>query len=443
MKLVALTIAVTFFSSATAGAWTEKPLLVFNGIRTGGIPTESLIFDSTGNLYGAASVGGDMNCLPGTGCGLVFKLTPDSNGGWQESILYEFKGGMDGSVPGEYSSLVFDGNGNLYGTTFTGGGSTACDNGISGCGTVYELTPTVSGPWKETILYRFSGGTGGYGPGGGLVFDQQGSLYGTTEFGGGSKHCGEAGCGIIFELTPETGGRWAIHPLHAFNGSPDGCGNCDGSGPQGPLVFDAAGNLYGTTPVGGDNNNGTVYELTPLSGGGWKYEVIYRFVGSTTEGARPYGGVIVDSQGNLYGTALVGGAGTSCIDTPGCGAVFELSPNAGGWTQTILYSFTGGTDGDNPAFPLVWDAAGNLYGSAEGVEPGNCPPSCGTIFKLTPSRSGSWTEAVLFSFNDTDGSLPQGLILDSKGDIYGASVYGGETSMCSGDGCGLVFELTQ
>lgn len=337
---------------------------------------------------------------------------------------------------------MFDGNGNLYGTTTTGGGSAACDNGISGCGTVFELTPTASGPWKETILYRFAGRTGGYSPQGGLVFDQQGNLYGTTELGGGSKHCGEVGCGVIFELTPETGGTWAIHPLHAFNGSSNGCASCDGTDPVGPLVFDAAGNLYGTTPGGGDNNNGTVYELTPLAGGGWKYEVIYRFLVSSTEGAIPFGGVIVDGQGNLYGAALAGGAATSCIDTTGCGAVFELSPSAGVWTQTVLYSFMGGTDGENPAFPLVSDAAGNLYGSTAGTSPTNCPPFCGTVFKLTPSSSGSWTETVLISFDETDGFVSQGLILDSEGAIYGTSGLGGDVPVCTGYGCGLVFELT-
>jgi uncharacterized repeat protein (TIGR03803 family) len=444
MKLLCLALAiVTLAPNVRAGTWTEKPLLVFNGNGAGGVPTEGLIFDSAGSLYGATSEGGDLNCLPGTGCGVVFKLTPDSNGGWQESVLHEFKGGTDGSVPGDYTSLAFDGDGNLYGTTSTGGGSKVCDNGISGCGTVYELTPTASGPWKETILYRFAGGTGGYGPEGGLVIDQQGNLYGTTGMGGGSKHCGELGCGIIFELTPGVDGAWTIHPLHAFNGSPNGCGNCDGGYPEGPLVLDAAGNLYGATSGGGNNNNGTVYELMPLAGGGWKYEVIYRFSGSTTEGANPYGGVIVDGQGNLYGTALTGGGWTSCNDTPGCGAVFELSPNSGGWTQTLLYSFMGGTDGQNPAFPLASDAAGNLYGSTEGSEPIDCPPSCGTVFKLSPSGSGSWTETVLVSFDETDGFLSQGLILDSKGDIYGALAFGGNVPLCDGYGCGLIFELTQ
>ena len=427
--------------SAAAASWQEKLLLVFNGTNGGAIPTSSLIFDSAGNLYGMASYGGDMNCLPGTGCGVVFKLTPDSAGGWKESILYAFKGGRDGSNPGEYSGLVFDGNGNLYGTTSTGGGSAACDNGISGCGTVFKLTPTASGPWKETILYRFAGGNGGALPGGGPIFDRQGNLYGTTELGGGSKHCGLAGCGVIFELSPTPTGPWTIHTLHAFNGSPSGCGNCDGGAPTGPLVFDSVGSLYGTTTNGGNNNNGTAFELMPVAGGGWKYSLIYRFFPSSTSGSFPFGGVVVDSQNNLYGTTLEGGAGT-CNDSTGCGTVFELTANSGVWTQTVLHSFLGGTEGQNPSFPLILDAAGNLYGSNYGSEPVVCPPSCGTVFELSPSLSGNWTETTLFSFNNIDGTISGALIFDPEGNLYGTAGRGGPPTACQNDTCGLVFELT-
>jgi uncharacterized repeat protein (TIGR03803 family) len=427
-----------------ASTWKERALLGFNNLN-GATPTGALIFGANGNLYGTTSYGGDLTCAQGIGCGVVFELTATSNGGWKETILYRFKGGNDGSIPDEYATLIFDDQGNLYGTTSAGGGSTACDyGGFSGCGTVFELTPTSSGPWKEKILYRFNGGNGSL-PQGGLVFDQQGNLYGTTSVGGGSQNCGVGvGCGVVFEVANNGNGTWNGRALHIFNGAPKGCQNCDGDVPLGTLALDIAGNLYGTSTSGGINNQGTVFELSPTVASGWKYRTIYSFQG-VPDGAEPFAGVTLDQQGNLYGTTVNGGTGTVC--PPDCGTVFELSPSAGNWTETTLYNFLGGADGAEPLFPLLFDAVGNIYGSTTfgGANP-NCtinlgPGGCGTAFELTPSASGIWTETLLFLFNETDAG-PQNLIFDSQGNLYGTSVFGGRAG-CSIGNCGIVFELFQ
>lgn len=441
---------ITVFALATlsphgmASTWKEKALFGFNDTN-GAEPSGALIFGADGNLYGTASYGGDLNCAQGIGCGVVFELTPTSNGGWKGTVLYRFKGGNDGSIPGEYASLIFDAEGNLYGTTSAGGGSTACDfGGFSGCGTVFELSPKGAGLWKEKILYRFDGGNGSL-PEGGLVLDQQGNLYGTTSVGGGSQNCGVGiGCGVAFEVARSNNGTWSGRALHIFNGAPKGCRSCDGGVPQDTLAFDTAGNLYGTSAIGGINDQGTVFELSPTTTSGWKYRTIYSFQGGLN-GAEPFAGVTLDQQGNLYGTTVNGGTGTVC--PPDCGTVFELIPNAGNWTETTLYSFRGGADGAVPLFPLLFDGVGNIYSSTTyGGTNSNCtinigPGGCGTAFELTPSVSGIWTETVLSVFNNTDAG-PQNLIFDSQGNLYGTSVFGGRAG-CTVGYCGIVFELFQ
>jgi uncharacterized repeat protein (TIGR03803 family) len=326
----------------------------------------------------------------------------------QERVLHSFNlNGADGYYPS--AGLIFDAAGNLYGTTRVGTDS---------YGTVFELTPAAGGGWTETVLHNFGYGTDGATPYAGLIFDAAGNLYGTTQYGG------TYGVGTVFELTPAAGGGWTETVLHNFgNGA-------DGSTPFAGLIFDAAGNLYGTTYQGGTYLYGTVFELTPAGGGSWTEKVLHNF-GNGTDGAAPYAGLIFDAAGNLYGTTYQGGTYSSS------GTVFELTPAAGGgWTETVLHNFNyNGTDGNYPYAGLIFDAAGNLYGTT--YQGGTY--FYGTVFELTPTAGGGWTEKVLYSFNNNgaDGYYPQaGLILDAAGNLYGTTSYGGTYSY------GTVFELT-
>jgi uncharacterized repeat protein (TIGR03803 family) len=345
----------------------------------------------------------------------------------QEKVLHNFSNnGKDGSAP--QAGLVFDAAGNLYGTTSQGGG------GVCGeyCGTVFELTPKTGGGWTERVLHIFNI-TDGQGPGGGLTFDGAGNLYGTTGVGGAY------GVGTVFELSHMADGRWAEGVLHSFNSN-----GKDGVAPAGGLIFDASGNLYGTTVNGGTHGNaGTVFELSPKAGGGWTERILHSFGSNSVDGGAPAAGVILDAGGNLYGTTQAGGISNS-------GTVFELSPAAGGgWKEKILHYFDSGVnDGRNPyGNGLILDAAGNLYGTTmEGGASGE-----GTVFQLSPNAGGGWTETLLHSFNNdngTDGYYPSGgLIFDAAGNLYGMSYYGGPGSCTQNGGgsivgCGTVFKLT-
>jgi len=244
--------------------------------------------------------------------------------------------------------------------------------------------------------------------------------------------------GTVFELSPSAGGGWSETVLHSFD--PDGS---DGLFPQSGLIFDAAGNLYGTTIGGGTYDYGTVFELSPTPGGGWTERVLYSF-GNGTDGAYPfYAGVIFDAGGNLYGTTSSGGT-YNCQGNGGCGTVFKLSPTVGGaWTETVLYNFGNGTDGYSPWAGLILDAAGNLYGTtAFGGTNNDCINfqyhGCGTVFELSPTAGGGWTETVLHNFGYTDGAIPiAALIFDAAGNLYGTTEGGGSYT-----NDGTVFELS-
>jgi uncharacterized repeat protein (TIGR03803 family) len=237
-----------------------------------------------------------------------------------------------------------------------------------GCGTVFELSPVAGGGWTETLLHVFSDSQDGLNPSSGLVFDAHGNLYGTT-LGDGSEGCQGTDCGTVFELSPEPNGAWTETVLYSFKGRPDG------QGPVGPVVFDVSGNLYATTNTGGPNDYGTVFELSPPSfpGGDWTESVLYDFcqVGGLQEcsdGASPSAGVVLDSFGNLYGTAAIGGRARFW------GLAYELSPNSGGtWTETVLYEFNQ-KNGGTPEAGLSFDAFGNLYGTLEygGLKAAHC-----------------------------------------------------------------------
>jgi uncharacterized repeat protein (TIGR03803 family) len=271
--------------------WTERVLHNFPAYPgDGGRPgSGDLVFDQARNLYGTTILGGSA------GLGAVYKLTPSG----EESVLYSFAGGNDGSTP--WSGVIFDGSGNLYGTTTEGG-----EGCLAGCGTVYKMTPSGSG-WTETPIYRFTGGSDGAAPYGGLIFDQFGNLYGTT-ISGGIRGDG----GTVFELTPNSDGSWSFSLLYSFTGN---------GGPNGSLTMDAARNLYGLTAENdcpGCSTYGDVFELTP-SGGGWTYINLHPFLGGYDDGVQPYGSVVLDASGNIYGTAYGWGQ-------YGYGIVWEITP---------------------------------------------------------------------------------------------------------------------
>jgi uncharacterized repeat protein (TIGR03803 family) len=356
--------------------------------------------DESGNLYGAAGGGGPNNAW-----GTVFQLAPSRAGKWNYNLLHDFSDWhQDGGSPN--GGLAFDQAGNLYGTA--GGGGTNDE------GTIFELTPG-SGGWGLSVLYDFGTRSGdGSSPRSGLAMDDFGDLYGI------------AGA-VLFQLVPGPSG-WTENTLYTF--CPPPCSS--GSVPWAAPILDKHRNLYGTTEQGGYSNCGVVYELKHISGGDWKEHVLYRFrCGS--DGADPSGSLIFDSSGNLYGTAASG-----CIGQGGCSAVFKLTPKpGGGWTESVLHKFVVEKDGIIPTGNIVFDKAGNLYGITIAGGTGNCSGGCGVIYKLTPSAHGKWKYSVLHRFQGPDGVNPAGgLIIDSKGHLYGGTPQGGLY------GGGVVFQMT-
>jgi len=416
-SLVWALLVLTLMGNARAA--TEKVLYAFQEGKDGGVPIAGLISDRAGNLYGTTLFGGDLNCGVRSGCGTVFELRHTKNG-WQEDVVYSFAGGSDGATP--YAGLTMDRKGLLYGTTVSGGGN-GC-RGL-GCGVVFKLTRTSAGTWRETVLRRFSKFEDGQNPQGRVILDPHGNLYGTTYGGGGSRQYCDAGCGVVFQLTPNGSGEWPEHVLY----HPVSNGNFIGG-----LIFDRAGNLYGTT-WGCDGCGGGEMFMLANDKGTWTASVLYYFGGAGGIGS--YAGLILDKSGNLYGTSPFGGVNNNCFNP--CGAVFELAHNSGGqWSDNILYSFNGGLDGAQPEGPVKFGHDGSLYGTTEwgggGVE---CQLGCGTVFKLTPSGEG-WSETVLHRFQaGLDGFSPySGVTLHRDGKIYGTTAGGGAY------GGGTVYEIT-
>jgi uncharacterized repeat protein (TIGR03803 family) len=370
----------------------------------GDSPQAGLTLDRAGNLYGTTRYGGSYNA------GTVFKVTRHGSG-WIFTPLYNFTGGPDGASPD--SRVVFGPDGSLYGTTTFGGPYRS--------GVVFKLQPSPSAcktalcPWKETVLYNFTGQSDGAGPEGDLVFDQAGNIYGTT-FAGGQGNCVPlfTGCGAVYELTPSQG-HWNVTVLHTFTGL------SDGGSPTSGVILDQAGNLYGTTYVGGSYSLGTVFELTP-SGSGWTENVLHDFAGGS-DGASPEGGLTFDSSGDLYGVTAFGGGHTY-------GTAFELQATNGGFSYSILYNF--GLESETPVPTLTLDSAGNLYSTAQSGGTGNV----GAVFELTPSGA-SWNYTSLHDFTFSTGGYPLGnVILDAEGNLYGTTPYGGTGQD------GVVFEIT-
>ncbi len=343
-----------FELSKASNGWTETVLYSFGGGHDGSHPTGDLVLDAAGNLYGTTTTGGAGSCTQG--CGTVFELSPVS-GSWNETVLYSFAGGSDGSQP--YAGLVLDNAGKLYGTTLLGGNTGA--NCTLGCGTVFELTPAMGG-WNHSVLHAFAAGNDGASPYAGLTFDAAGNLYGVTDAGG------SGGKGTVFKLSAADG--WSESVLHAFKGA------VDGASPRGTLVVDASGNLYGTTFQGSISNYGLVFELIN-SQGIWDEKILHRFANAPA--ANTVAGLAFDNAGNLYGTTMLGADASSCGG--GCGTFFKLTPASGGnWTFNALHVFGRGKDGFKPSGKLILDSAGNLFGTTQsgGVH------GQGTVFEVTP-----------------------------------------------------------
>lgn len=400
-------LSVLLVAARPAQAQTETVLYNFcsqadcaDGAR---VVNEGSLTSYGDNFYGLTQYGGAF------GAGAVFELSPNGSGGWNESVLYSFTGGVDGNEG--YSSVIFDSAGNLYGTTFYGG--------ANGAGVVFELSP-AGGIWTETVLYSFcsqaSCADGEY-PVTNLIVDKAGNLYGVTLLGG------SAGYGTVFELSPSDSG-WTETVIY----SP---GSTSGYGINAGLNMDAAGNLYGATFT-------TVFELSADGSGGWTPSVIHTFTGAPKDGYGAASTPVFDKAGNLYGVTLWGGAYGPCTAGFGCGTVYKLTPvmkgkKKGTWTEKIIRSFKGGTkDADQP-LGLVLDGAGNIYGGSYfGGKSGD-----GIVYELVaPADTGEYKEKVLWSFNGVDGAMVFGnLTLDSAGNIYGATGNGGSS------GNGVVFEV--
>jgi hypothetical protein len=432
--------------------WNEKVLYSFQGGSDGDLPRGEIVRDAAGNLYGVTQLGGAENCSPMAYCGTVYEVSPPVQEGdpWTEKVLYVCKGKAEND--GEYPNggLVMDAAGNLYGTAFYGGTGDCVLFGIKGgCGVVFELSPPVhkGGTWKETVLYSFKGGNDGYVPAGDLTFDKSGNLYGVTLFGGGkgSGLCDPfyQGCGTVFKLSaPKTkSGKWTEQVLYSF------AAGTDGYYPNGGLLIDSVGNLYGTTPIGGNEKCnygdervgcGTLYRLRPsdTKGGQWVERILHRFLDGD-DGASPNGGLIADSTGSIYGTALGGGSSKHF------GVVFEMAEQDGKWDLETLYNFQGESDGENPLGPLTFDIEGNLYGTASITATGY-----GDVFQIKlPSRmenGSSWSFSILYNFTGSpDGSYPAArLSPDGRGNLY-STTEGGGIGNCYGEGpCGTVFEVS-
>jgi uncharacterized repeat protein (TIGR03803 family) len=373
---------LTLFATQTAPAQTLKALYSFTGAADGGDPFPAVIQDAAGNLYGTTDYAGSAFA------GVVFKVSKTG----KETVLYNFcslTGCTDGQYP--YAPLVRDAAGNLYGTTQYGG--------TSNIGVVFKLSPAG----KETVLHSFTGGADGVYPYAGLFRDAAGNLYGTTENGG------TANLGVVFKISKT--GKETV--LHSFTG-----GAKDGAYPlSAGFYMDAKGNLYSVASQGGTSGEGVLYKLSPKG----KLTVLHSFTAGTTDGCYPYGTPAVDAQGNMYGGT--GGCGTSNF-----GVVWKVSKNG---TETILHNFSGASDGQSPLAGVILDADGNIYGSTNtGGASG-----FGTAFEI--HKNGKFT--LLHDFTGgTDGKyLYGGLILDSKGRIYGTTINGGT------GGYGTVWRITK
>jgi hypothetical protein len=364
----------------------------------GSIPFGPLVLDAKGNLYGVTIVGGSGGCGD-YGCGTAFELARQANGTWKEIILRDFDA-ADGSP---WGALIFDGAGNIYGTTLGRGSG------------IYELSPG-SGSWSYNVLY-----SDGAGPG--LLMGGNGDLYGAI--GPGDYF----GLGAIGELSPGSSG-WIYTQLYSFTCQPNCAGGYD---PPAPPIWDGKRNMWGTMLYGGTQSRGwgVIFEMTSNGDGTWTYNVVHEFGSSSTDGQFPVAGLTLDSAGNFYGETEDGG-------TQGLGIIFKFSDADGKVKGSIIHNFSNCSTGCYPEGTLAIDKSGNLYGMAQGG-PNSCGgPSCGVVFKLAPQKNGTWKYSVVYNLDETTGgTLPYyGLIFDDKGNLYGVTSSGGQY------GGGTAFEIT-
>ena len=393
--LILLMVAV--FGNSGAKASTTEIIYSFAGDEDGEYLDTDVEIDAAGNLYGTSVLGGEF------GGGTVWELSP-IGGGWVHTVLYSFTGSADGGEP--YKGVTLDAAGNLYGTAVTGG-SGSCEGG---CGVVYKLTNS-GGTWTQTVIHAFTGDDGS-GPGSRVTLDSRGNVYGMTPTGGAD------GLGTIYELHPRSGGSWAFRVIHDFTGGPDGS-----SGSAGKMVLRGR-HLYGAATTGGAGY-GTVFELRSTGMGGWDFRTLYEFQGSP-DGSFPYGALLFDQTGHIYGTTYYGGA-------DGLGSIYQLTRTTGGnWSEQVLYGFQAGQDGNSSISNLVSDAVGNLYGTTSEGGLGS-----GTIFELASNGNGTWTESLPHLFaGPPDGAFSYaGMVGDGTGIFYGATVHGG----ASGEGAIYLF----
>jgi uncharacterized repeat protein (TIGR03803 family) len=394
--------------AAVPSHWQVEKLHRFSGGKNGGNPFGPLFADQNGNLYGTTQTGGP------SGFGVIFELSQNNDGSWSDATLHRFQG-SDGSYP--RPGLTMDAQGNLYGTTFTGGDQ--------GGGVVFELSPDGHGGWNHSVLFNFGGpnSTIGSNPNGNLTLDTNGNVFGTTQLGGTKTCTGEPGpCGVAYELSPSGGGGWTESVLYNFGGPPDG------SYPYSPLLSDSAGNLYGTTSLGGSGKCndgeglvigcGTVFELSPTLNG-WSETILYNF--RKSEQNMPGSPLVFAGDGSLYSTAGYD--------------VFQLKSGRGAWEKSTIYEFTEGIAGTIPSGGVVFDLDGNLYGttSSSGLD------GYSTAFKLSPPSggTGSWNERPLAHFGKgLDSNQPRGgILIGGHKTLYGAA---SDTA-----GHGYVFAVTR
>lgn len=355
---------------AGGAGWTATTLYEFQGGADGCSPGNDILLamDASSNLYGTTRGGGVGMCVGNyTGCGTVFQLVPpaQAGGAWTENILYRFASGIDGAFPN--GGVILGLNGVLYSTT--------SDTGDSGhYGTAFVLKPPAiaGGAWTKTTLYTFTGGADGSEPNGNLLPDRNGNFFGTTIAGGTNAR------GAVFELSQAQSGLWTETVLYSFLGLPDA------HNPVSGLARDKAGNLYGVTSVGGPTDHGAIYELTPPAqvGGAWTYAELYGFRGAP-DGDLPIGPPVFDALGNVYGTTAAGGTNTNICRFNGCGTVYKLAPPAqtgGAWKETVLYRFLGNNDASDPQTSLLRTNSGTLYGTAVG----GGGASSGSFFSVHP-----------------------------------------------------------
>jgi hypothetical protein len=397
LKLLSIAALISLFSpfaDAQLQTFSDDVLYTFSGALSAGTNPVSLVRDGAGNFYGATQSGGTGPCVNSLGerigCGAVFELTPDGNGGWTYNVIYSLQGGFDGQ---SVTSLSIDNQGNLYGTTTYGNGSLN--------GAAFEISREPDGTWILSNAYDFTGVSDGAQPSAPLIVDWVGNVYGTS--------------GVVFELQL-VDNQWIEKTLN------------NSVSTKGALTMDSKGDLYGTFP--GYNSSGYVFKLHNSGAKGWVLNTLYSFQGGPNDGASPSGPLVFDQAGNLYGTAAEG-------LSSGFGGVYKLTKSG---KITWLYTFTGRNDGANSYSGVVFDQAGNLYGAAKGGNPGG-----GVVYELVPSKENgttTWTEGTLYSFTGgKDGDAPDGPILfDNAGNLYGDSFYGG--TGYGSTGFGTIYKLT-